>query len=140
MEILTFPVPFWSALVAVLGLSGFFGWRWRETQRKLEDMRRDIARLDSLKNQLGNQITNNVNVNLHMRDSQAGMPIAYDPVDGQMFFGTKHGDLRVRFHDADTIIEDIDAWLNEHGLKGRVSPDAVRTIMRRLKERSEDQS
>ena len=132
------------------GVAALIGWlfhkkKYLEIKARQAEQDAEIRRLGDelrgqLRSQLRDQITNNVNVNVHVRDSHAGTPTAYDPADGQMFFGTKHGDLRVRFHDADTIIEDIDAWLNEHGLKGRVSPDAVRTIMRRLKERSEDQS
>ena len=124
-----------AGLLLSLGVGALIGWlfhkkKYLEINARQAEQNAEIRRLrdelrGQLRSQLEGQITNNVNVNVHVRDSQAGTPTAYDPADGQMFFGTKHGDLRVRFHDADTIIEDIDAWLNEHGLKGRVSPDAI---------------
>ena len=53
----------------------------------------------------------------------------YNDAEGRMFFGTKYGDMAVRFHNAETIKNDIDTWLLNNGLTAFVSPDAVKTIL-----------
>lgn len=66
-------------------------------------------------------------------------PTAYNPADGRMFFGTTYGDMAVRFHDAETIIDDINAWLLDNDLKGPVSPESVKAILRsRIRAQSDD--
>lgn len=54
---------------------------------------------------------------------------AYDQKTGIMFFGTRHGDLAVRFDNAETVIEDIKAWLFEKELNASPSPNALRAIL-----------
>ena len=54
---------------------------------------------------------------------------ACDQKTGIMFFGTRHGDLEVRFDNAETVIEDIKAWLFENELNASPSPDARRAIL-----------
>ena len=62
-------------------------------------------------------------------EPQLDKPTAYDPTDGRMYFGTKYGDLRIRFHNAETIMDDIRAWLVLNDLNRSVSMDAVKAIL-----------
>ena len=57
----------------------------------------------------------------------------YDPRDRTLYFGTSHGDLIVRFDDAETIMDDITAWLKKTGQQRPVSPATVAAVLRRLK-------
>lgn len=111
--------------VMLAGITSWFGKGYLGTKqiRKLQDQ------IDQL-NEQRQPPAPNVNVNVNVGELQQDKPTAYDPVDGRMYFGTKHGDLPVRFHDAETIIDDINEWLLANDLKGPVSPEAVKTILR----------
>lgn len=106
-------------LVAVVLVSA---WRWFMG-------RKFTGRIDALEKQLEQPMQPSISVTQVMNTSEP-RPTAYDPANGQMFFGTKYGDLSVRFHDADTVIEDINVWLYTHNLKELVSPEAVKTVLR----------
>ena len=58
----------------------------------------------------------------------------YEPHNRTIYFGTVHGDLMVRFDDAETIMDDITAWLKKTHQQRPVSPAAVAAARRRLKE------
>lgn len=58
----------------------------------------------------------------------------YDPHDRTIYFGTSHGDLIVRFDDAETIMDDITAWLKKNSQQRPMSPATVQAVLRRLKD------
>lgn len=70
-------------------------------------------------------VTNNLVINQPRSDRVTG----YDKKTGIMYFGTRHGDLAVRFDNAETVIEDIKVWLAEKKLQDVPSPQAIRTIL-----------
>lgn len=90
----------------------------------LAQMKREIADLKT------RVVPPAVDVNLNVGSATDGAKGLYSPADGGMFFGTEHSDLPVRFHDAETIIDDINARLLDHDLRGPVSPEAAETVLR----------
>jgi len=57
----------------------------------------------------------------------------YDEHNRTVCFGAHPKEMRIRFHDAETIMDDISHWLRETGYQRSVPPEAVKRVMRRLR-------
>ena len=112
--------------VAVFGFGGWFGWRYREMKRDISDLKRHAQS----RQPAASSIHFAPVFNIGQREPNG--PCVYDPHERTVWFGTEHGDMPVRFHDAETVMDDITGWLRETGQQGRVSPERIRRIMHRV--------
>jgi len=121
----------WLVVSAILfGFGGWFGRRYLK-------MRRDIAEIKSkLELQLQPQSLA-ISINVNTDQQSAGKPYIYDPYDRTVSFGTDDGDMDIRFHDAETIMDDISHWLRRSGHQRSVSPETVKRVMSRLQHKEQ---
>ena len=121
-----------AGLVGLTGVLGLFGRRYKETKQELGETKQEnkkmSQRLEALERRQNSGVTQHVIV--YAGAPEIGKRAVYDSEKGVMYFGTRHGDMLVRFQDAETIIDDVQGWLNANDMARPVSPDAVRSIIR----------
>ncbi len=67
--------------------------------------------------------------NINVGPPDAERPFIYDKHTRTVWFGTDHGDMEVRFIDADTVMNDINRWLADTGQRRTVSGERIKRIL-----------
>ncbi len=121
-------------------------WRWfigreiSDLKKQVADMRKDAddlnKRLDLPKQspplfQVGGNfsIDNSTTIN---QVPQSEVESITDPEIQVIHYGTKHGDLSVRFFSVEQASEDILRWLEKTGIRAGVSADTFRGVLKRI--------
>ena len=124
-EIAAFGVRWIAVVLIMLIFGGFWGKRYRDLKQEVADLKRGRSRSDMHSIHFAPQI------NINAGQPNTDKPFIYDPNERTVWFGTEHGDMRVRFHDADTIMDDINKWLEETKQRRSVSADRIRRVLYR---------